>query len=71
MDLLPKHHDEFRQNEYWETFFKKRGKKAFEWYGEYNELANILHKYIKVTDKILVVGCGNSKYYLLFLFTIT
>jgi len=32
MNLLPKNHEEFRQNEYWESFFKKRGKKAFEWY---------------------------------------
>ena len=32
MNLLPKNHEEFRQNEYWESFFKKRGKRAFEWY---------------------------------------
>ncbi|CAK9821314.1 eEF1A lysine and N-terminal methyltransferase homolog [Anthophora retusa] len=60
MNLLPKAHEEFSQVEYWNTFFKKRGEKAFEWYGEYPELCNVFHKYIKVKDNILIVGCGNS-----------
>lgn len=29
-------------------------------YGEYPELASHLHKYIKVQDEILIIGCGNS-----------
>lgn len=29
-------------------------------YGEYPELCGHLHKYIKVKDNILIVGCGNS-----------
>ena len=33
---------------------------VFKRYGEYLELCGILHKYVKVTDNILVVGCGNS-----------
>ena len=60
MDLLPKNHQEFRQKDYWDSFFKKRGKKAFEWYGEYGELCGILHKYIKPKDNVLQIGCGNS-----------
>ncbi|KYN10088.1 PREDICTED: methyltransferase-like protein 13 [Trachymyrmex cornetzi] len=60
MNLLPKAHEEFSHAEYWNTFFKKRGKKAFEWYGEYPELCEILVKYIKMKDDILIVGCGNS-----------
>ncbi|XP_017893172.1 methyltransferase-like protein 13 [Ceratina calcarata] len=60
MNLLPKTHEEFSQVEYWNTFFKKRGKKNFEWYGEYPELYSILSKYIKIKDNILIVGCGNS-----------
>ena len=60
MSLLPKNHQEFRQKEYWDNFFRKRGKRAFEWYGEYGELCGILHKYIKPTDHILNIGCGNS-----------
>ncbi|XP_077272908.1 eEF1A lysine and N-terminal methyltransferase homolog [Temnothorax americanus] len=60
MNLLPKTHEEFSHAEYWNTFFKKRGKKTFEWYGEYPELCEILVKYIKIKDDILIVGCGNS-----------
>lgn len=29
-------------------------------YGEYTELSEHLHKYIKKHDDILIVGCGNS-----------
>eukprot|EP00092_Neocalanus_flemingeri_P003266 GFUD01003497.1.p1 GENE.GFUD01003497.1~~GFUD01003497.1.p1 ORF type:complete len:665 (+),score=233.31 GFUD01003497.1:1632-3626(+) len=60
MNLLPKDSQEFHQKEYWDNFFKKRGKKAFEWYGEYHELCGILHKYSRAVDNILQVGCGNS-----------
>ncbi|XP_047506732.1 eEF1A lysine and N-terminal methyltransferase homolog isoform X3 [Pieris napi] len=60
MNLLPKSHKEFSDKDYWNKFFKKRGNKAFEWYGEYLELCTYLHKYIKQTDKILIPGCGNS-----------
>ncbi|XP_050593395.1 eEF1A lysine and N-terminal methyltransferase homolog [Bombus affinis] len=60
MNILPKTHEEFSQVEYWNTFFKKRGKRNFEWYGEYPELCGIFLKYIKVKDNVLIVGCGNS-----------
>ncbi|KAK9301521.1 hypothetical protein QLX08_006146 [Tetragonisca angustula] len=60
MNLLPKSTEEFSQVDYWNTFFKKRGKKNFEWYGEYPELCGIFLKYINVKDNVLIVGCGNS-----------
>ena len=44
MNLLPKSHDQFRQSEYWDGFFKRRGRRAFEWYGEYSELCGVLHR---------------------------
>ncbi|EAT46630.1 AAEL002186-PA [Aedes aegypti] len=61
MNLLPKTATEFGSTEYWNNFFKKRGKQAFEWYGEYPELCGQLHKCVKPRDEILMVGCGNSK----------
>ncbi|XP_023139604.2 eEF1A lysine and N-terminal methyltransferase isoform X1 [Amphiprion ocellaris] len=61
MSLLPRTAEEFSSAEYWERFFKKHGEKAFEWYGDYNKLCGVLHKYIKVQDKVLVVGCGSSE----------
>lgn len=33
----------------------------FSRYGEYMELCDQIHKYIKPADKILMLGCGNSK----------
>ncbi|KAG8436673.1 hypothetical protein GDO86_007676 [Hymenochirus boettgeri] len=61
MNLLPKSSKEFASPEYWEHFFRRRGDRAFEWYGGYLELCGLLHKYIKPKDKVLVVGCGNSE----------
>lgn len=52
MSLLPRTAEEFSSAEYWERFFKKRGEKAFEWYGDYNKLCGVLHKYIKLQDKV-------------------
>ena len=60
MSLLPRSHTQFQLKSYWEQFFSKRST-PFEWYGEYTDLCHILHKYIKVASKTLVVGCGNSK----------
>ncbi|TKS74918.1 Methyltransferase-like protein 13 [Collichthys lucidus] len=61
MSLLPRTAEEFSSAEYWERFFKKRGEKSFEWYGDYNKLCGVLHKYIRAQHKVLVVGCGNSE----------
>ena len=60
MSLLPRSHGEFQNKDYWDSFFSKRSS-PFEWYGEYQDLCHILHKYMKPAAKILVVGCGNSK----------
>ena len=30
-------------------------------YGEYGDLCGVLHKYAKPKDRLLNVGCGNSK----------
>lgn len=60
MSLLPKTYQEFSSKHYWNTFFTRRGEKAFEWYGEYTELCGLLHKYIRPNDEVLVAGCGNS-----------
>ena len=61
LNLIPGSNKEFRDKDYWDKFFKIRGTKAFEWYGEYENLCYVIHKYIKLNDKVLVIGCGNSK----------
>lgn len=30
-------------------------------YGEYDTLSDVIDKYIHVKDKVLIIGCGNSK----------
>ncbi|XP_014231314.1 methyltransferase-like protein 13 [Trichogramma pretiosum] len=60
MNLLPESHQQFSQADYWNSFFKKRGAKSFEWYGEFLELSSYLLKYVKQKDDIIIVGCGNS-----------
>jgi hypothetical protein len=52
MNLLPKSSKEFGSADYWEKFFQQRGKTAFEWYGTYLELCEVLHKYIKPKEKV-------------------
>ncbi|GBM70722.1 Methyltransferase-like protein 13 [Araneus ventricosus] len=61
MDLLPKDHKDFGSKDYWNEFFSKQKSQPFEWYGEYDSLSEILDKYIHPRDKVLIVGCGNSK----------
>lgn len=60
MSLLPKTSSEFANEEYWNEFFQKRGKTPFEWYGEFWQLEGTICNYIKKTDKLLIIGCGNS-----------
>ncbi|XP_039280427.1 eEF1A lysine and N-terminal methyltransferase homolog [Nilaparvata lugens] len=60
MNILPRTDSDFTKKDYWDSFFVKRGNEAFEWYGEYRELRGIFEKYIKISDSILVIGCGNS-----------
>ncbi|XP_078466796.1 eEF1A lysine and N-terminal methyltransferase isoform X1 [Lampetra fluviatilis] len=61
MELLPRSHRDFSSARYWERFFERRGDDAFEWYGSYEELAGLLRRYVKPSDQVLVVGCGNSE----------
>ncbi|CAF4021818.1 unnamed protein product, partial [Adineta steineri] len=60
MNLLPKAADEFRSRDYWDQFFDKVGREAFEWYSDFIDLADVLCKYIKARDEVLIIGCGNS-----------
>jgi hypothetical protein len=61
MSLLPSHHVEFRSKDYWDRFFLERGGEKFEWYGTYNEIEANVKRSMKYTDKLLIIGCGNSE----------
>ncbi|CEF68086.1 Methyltransferase domain-containing protein [Strongyloides ratti] len=44
---------------YWDNRFKEE--ETYEWIANFEEFGNILLKYLKPDDKILHIGCGNSK----------
>lgn len=67
MNLLPRTAEEFSSADYWERFFKKRGERAFEWYGDYNKLCGVLHKYIKLTDKVNTARISLHQHFFFFL----
>ncbi|KAJ1437186.1 hypothetical protein B484DRAFT_445320 [Ochromonadaceae sp. CCMP2298] len=60
--LLPDSHSEFRSKAYWDDFFLKRQNEAFEWYGDYSEIAQLLQQSVAKTDRVLIIGCGNSNF---------
>lgn len=75
--LLPKSHRDFTDPQYWKKFFEKYEKPfewfvifvpSFYFvncfglrYGSYDQLHHVMEKYIKVSDSILELGCGNSE----------
>eukprot|EP01038_Epipyxis_sp_PR26KG_P011978 gene11978-16034_t len=64
MSLLPKSHEEFHDKTYWDQFFLRRDKAAFEWYGNYSDYHDLLieNELIHKEFTILVIGCGNSDF---------
>lgn len=58
--LVPESYSEFRSVAFWDGFFKTRGDKAFEWYGDWKQLQHFIKPLCARDQKILVPGCGNS-----------
>lgn len=46
--------------QYWEQRYKKQPGKTFDWLEDYETLKELLEKFVLKTDKILMLGCGNS-----------
>ncbi len=46
--------------EYWNNRYTKQNGKTFDWLEDYESLKQLIHKFVKKTDKILMLGCGNS-----------
>ncbi|CAH8572559.1 unnamed protein product [Dicrocoelium dendriticum] len=57
--LLPKRSEAFAKKEYWDRFFASR--KSFEWYGDFLQHSAFFAKYVKSSDNVLIIGCGNSE----------
>ncbi|KAL0038662.1 hypothetical protein WJX79_002183 [Trebouxia sp. C0005] len=59
--LVPENFEEFRSVKFWDGFFQKRNRKAFEWYGEWKQLQPLVWGACARPNKqILMLGCGNS-----------
>jgi len=56
---LPQSNSAYGQKQYWDTRYETE--EYFEWFAGYEPYKDILRKNIKTTDKILTLGCGNSK----------
>lgn len=49
----------YTQKEYWEMRFGKED--GYEWLASFPDIASIVEQFVHKTDKILLVGCGNSR----------
>jgi 2-polyprenyl-3-methyl-5-hydroxy-6-metoxy-1,4-benzoquinol methylase len=45
---------------YWDTRFKEE--ESYEWLLSFKQIASYLTPILKLTDKVLLVGCGNSDF---------
>ncbi|VBB31719.1 unnamed protein product [Acanthocheilonema viteae] len=60
MSAIPNSSADFQDPAFWKKFYKNSDS-VFEWYGDFKTFGRVLTKYIKSTDKILQIGCGNSE----------
>ncbi|CAG9538654.1 unnamed protein product [Cercopithifilaria johnstoni] len=60
MSVIPGSSADFQDPSFWEEFYKASND-SFEWYGDFKTFGRVLIKYLKSTDKILQIGCGNSE----------
>lgn len=55
---LPKENTSYKLKEYWDTRFSKE--ETFEWCKSYCDFKDLLCKHVGKSDRILMLGCGNS-----------
>lgn len=60
--ILPQDSKEFTNQQYWNHFFRELNQKAFEWYGSYEQISKYVLGNISTSNRILVLGCGNSNF---------
>lgn len=57
--LKPNDIGDYNKKEFWDHAFSKY-RDEYDWYGSYSDFKKHFDKYMKKSDKILLVGCGNS-----------
>lgn len=62
--LLPQSEDEFRENGYWERFYRLRGEKPLEWYVGAKQSAEVVAQALGEQDDGLIInlGCGTCRW---------
>eukprot|EP01031_Cornospumella_fuschlensis_P041435 gene41435-50560_t len=59
-DFSPDSNAEFKLQEYWERRFLKE--ESYEWLASWKSVRAQILPYLLTTDRILIVGCGNSSF---------
>ncbi len=50
----------YGDKDYWDQRYKKQQGTTFDWLEDYENVRGLMEKYVKKTDKILMLGCGNA-----------
>lgn len=56
---LPDSNSSYKIKEYWDERFSKED--SFEWCKGYSDFKDLLYKHVRKVDRILMLGCGNSR----------
>ncbi|TDH65354.1 hypothetical protein CCR75_003867 [Bremia lactucae] len=59
-EYLPELNCAYKDKDYWDTRFKSED--SYDWLARYENLAGLISKYVHPSDRILMVGCGNSTF---------
>ena len=56
----PKDNAVYRNVEYWDGRFEHEDQ--YEWLASYKDVRHLITEVVKRDDRVLIVGCGNSRY---------
>ncbi|POM70084.1 S-adenosyl-L-methionine-dependent methyltransferase [Phytophthora palmivora] len=59
-DYLPDKNRVYKEKGYWDSRFDSE--ESYDWLARYENVAELLAKYVRLSDRILMVGCGNSTF---------
>ena len=55
---LPDKNATYKLQDYWDERYTKE--ESFEWCKSYDDFKGLMHKHVRNSDRILMLGCGNS-----------
>lgn len=55
---LPERNETYKLQEYWDKRYTKENN--FEWCKRYGDFKDLMHRHVRKSDRILMLGCGNS-----------